>query len=210
MKTMRKSLKTTLLSTLSVLLVLVLLLAGCGGSEAAEGHGDEGLAIFKIDPGLFVWSLITFVVLISLLYKFAFNPLMAMQKKRQDDINNAIHDAENLRTEAEKLLAEYKQQIARARAEAEAIIDKARKLGEDSKAELLEEARAQAEATLEKACKQIERDTNMALSKIRSEVADLILVATERVARNSLSEEDQLRLIQEAINEMDLSQVSGN
>ena len=209
MKTVRKSLQATWLSTVSVLLVLGLFLAGCGAEEATE-HGEEGLSIFNIDPGMFIWSLVTFVILVGLLYKFAFNPLMAMQQKRQDDINNAIHSAENLRAEAEALLADYKKQIATARQEAESIIDKATKLGEDSKAELLEEARLQAEATLEKACKQIERDTNAALSQIRSEVADLIVVATERVARNSLSTEDQLVLIQEAINEMDLNKISEN
>lgn len=168
------------------------------------------MQIFEIDPGLFVWSVITFLLLVGLLYKFAFNPLMRMQKARQAEIHQAIHEAENLRDEAQQLLADYKQQLADARQEAEAIVDRARKAGETTKAEVLEEARLQAEATLAKARQQIERDTNQALQRIREEVADLTLTATEKVARSSLSPEDQLRLIQEAINEIDLSKVSEN
>jgi len=168
------------------------------------------MQIFEIDPGLFIWSLITFLVLIAMLYKFAFNPLVKLQKKRQDDIHQAIHDAERLRDEAQDLLANYKVQLAEARQEAEGILDRARKLGEASKAEMLEEARVQAEATLARAHKQIERDTTQALERIREEVADLTVAATERVTRRAMSGEDQLRLIQEAINEIDLSKVSEN
>jgi F-type H+-transporting ATPase subunit b len=168
------------------------------------------MQIFEISPGLFVWSLITFLILIGLLYKFAFNPLMRMQKARQDSIHQAIVDAESLRDEAQGLLANYKQQLAEAREEATAIVDRARKAGESTKAEVLEEARVQAEATLAKARQQIERDTNQALQRIREEVADLTVAATEKVARKSLSDEDQLRLIQEAINEIDLSKISEN
>jgi F-type H+-transporting ATPase subunit b len=166
--------------------------------------------IFEISPGLFVWSLLTFLVLVAMLYKFAFNPLMKLQKKRQDDIHQAIHEAERLRDEAQELLANYKRQLAEARQEAEGILDRARKLGEASKAEVLEEARVQAEAALAKARRQIERDTTLALEKIRGEVADITLAATERVARSSLSSDDQLRLIQQAINEIDLTKVSEN
>ena len=168
------------------------------------------MKIFEIDPGLFVWSVITFLILLGLLYKFAFNPLMRLQKARQAEIRQSITDAESLRDEAQQLLADYKRQLATARVEADAIVDRARKAGETSKAELLEEARLQSEATLAKARQQIERDTNQALQRIREEAADLALSATAKVARSSLSAEDQLRLIQEAINDIDLSKVSEN
>jgi F-type H+-transporting ATPase subunit b len=154
--------------------------------------------------------MITFLVLVGLLYKFAFNPLMRMQKARQDQIHDSIHEAEKLRDEAQELLANYKQQLAEAREEAATIVDRARKAGESTKVEVLEEARVQAEATLAKARQQIERDTNQALQKIREEVADLTIAATEKVAGKSLTGGDQLRLIQEAINEIDLSKISGN
>jgi len=168
------------------------------------------MKIFEINPGLFVWSVVTFLILVGLLYWFAFKPLIKLQKARQEGIHEAITEAERLRDEAEGLLANYKQQLAAAREEAGAILDRARKAGESTKAEVLEEARVQAEATLAKARQQIERDTNQALQRIREEVADLTVAATEKVAGKSLTGEDQLRLIQEAINEIDLSKVSEN
>ena len=168
------------------------------------------MKIFEINPGLFVWSVITFLILVALLYKFAFNPLMKMQKARQAEIHQSISDAENLRDEAQQLLTDYKKQLAQARSEADSIVDRARKAGESTKAEILEEARVQAEANLAKARQQIERDTNQALQRIREEVADLTISATAKVARSSLSADDQLRLIKEAINEIDLSTISEN
>jgi F-type H+-transporting ATPase subunit b len=168
------------------------------------------MKIFEIDPGLFLWSVITFLILVGLLYKFAFNPLMRLQKARQAEIHQSIVDAESLRDEAQQLLADYKQQLAQARQEADVIVERARKAGESSKAELMEEARVQSEATLAKARQQIERDTNQALQRIREEAADLAITATAKVARSSLSQEDQLRLIQDAINEIDLSKISEN
>jgi len=166
--------------------------------------------IFNINLGLFIWSLITFLALVLLLWKFAYTPLIKMAKARQESINEAIKDAERLRGEADELLVNYRQLLAEAREEAATILDRARNAGENTKAEALEEARAQAEATLVKARRQIERDTNQALQKIREEVADLTIAATAKVARTGLSGEDQLRLIQEAINEIDLSKVSEN
>jgi len=168
------------------------------------------MKIFDIDPGLFIWSVITFLILLAALYKYAFNPLMRLQKARQDDIHQSIVSAEQLRSEAQELLANYKRQMAEARQESEAILDRARKLGEAGKAEVLEEARVQAETTLARAREQIERDTAQALQKIKEEVADLTIAATEKITRKSLDEKDQLRLIQEAIDEIDLSKVNGN
>ena len=168
------------------------------------------MKIFEIDPGLFLWSVITFLILVAVLYKYAFTPLMKLQRARQAEIHQSIVDAENLRDEAQQLLTDYKRQLAQARGEADAIVDRARKAGEVSKAEILEEARVQAEAQLAKARQQIERDTNQALQQIREEAADLAITATAKVARSILSQQDQLRLIQEAINEIDLSSISEN
>jgi F-type H+-transporting ATPase subunit b len=168
------------------------------------------IALFKISPGSFVWSVVTFLVLLFLLYKFAFNPLMRLQKARQDQIHQSIADAENLRDEAQQLLTDYKRQLAEARGEADSIVERARKAGEVGKAEILEEARVQAEANLARARQQIERDTNQALQRIREEAADLAVTVSAKVARTSLSEADQLRLIKEAINEIDLSTISEN
>ena len=168
------------------------------------------MKIFEISPGLFIWSALTFILLVLLLYKFAFGPLMQMQQKRQAEIRDAIATSERLREEARALLDDYKQQLSTARAESEEIIERARKVGESAKTELIQEAKDQSERILEKAHEQIERDTNQALAQIRGKVADLTLAATEKVTRRSMSGEDDLRMIREALAEIDLSKVSGN
>jgi F-type H+-transporting ATPase subunit b len=168
------------------------------------------MEIFSIDPGLFLWSLLTFVLLVGLLYKFAFGPLMEMQRNRQAEIHDSIVEAERLRTEAHALLDDYKLQVASARQDAEEILERARKMSETTRIEILEEARATAERALEKSREQIERETREALQQIRTEVADLTLAAAEKVTRKSLTDADHLRLINESIASIDLSQVSEN
>ncbi len=176
----------------------------------AEAAAQGGLKIFEIDPGLFLWTVVTFVLLVYLLYKFAFGPLMAMQKARQDEIHESIREAERLRDEAHALLADYKQQLANSRQEAEEILERARKVGESTKAEIAEEARTQSERTLEKAREQIERETRQALLEIKKEVADLTVAAAEKVTRKSMSDADHLRMIRESIAEIDLASVNEN
>lgn len=168
------------------------------------------MEIFSVEPGLFLWSVIIFVLLVVLLYKFAFGPLMELQRQRQEEIHEAIREAERLRQDAHTLLADYKEQLATARQDAEEILERARKVGETTRTEILAEAKAQSERTLEKAREQIERETRHALQQIKEEVADLTVAATEKVTRRSLSEADQLRLIKEAIAEIDLAKVSEN
>ncbi|MCL5942787.1 MAG: F0F1 ATP synthase subunit B [Actinobacteria bacterium] len=168
------------------------------------------MKIFEVDPGLFIWSLLTFVLLVLLLYKFAFGPLMNLQRQRQEEIHASIREAERLRDEAHALLTDYKQQLAAARQEAEEILERARKVGESTKTEILSEAKAQAERVLERAHEQIERETRQALQEIKEEVAALTLAATEKVTRKTLNEKEHLDLIKEAIAELDLGAFSDN
>lgn len=168
------------------------------------------MKIFEIDPGLWIWSMVTFILLIFLLYKFAFGPLMVLQKQRQDEIHESIRESERLRDEARSLLEDYKIQLATARQEGEDILDRARKVGESTKAEILDEAKAQAGRAVEKAHEQIERETRQALQEIKAEVAALTLLATEKVTKKTLTEKDHLNLINEAIAEIDLAKFSEN
>lgn len=168
------------------------------------------MQIFEIDPGLFLWSVLTFLILIFLLYKFAFGPLMELQRQRQEDIHESIREAERLRQEAHQLLADYREQLAHARQEAEDIMDSARKVGESTRNEIIADTRLQAERTLEKAREQIEREMRHALQELKEDVADLTIAATEKVTRKTLSDADHLRLIKEAVAEIDLGKVSEN
>jgi F-type H+-transporting ATPase subunit b len=168
------------------------------------------MQIFELDPGLFLWSVFTFLILVFLLYKFAFGPLMELQRKRQEDIHESIREAERLRQEAHQLLADYREQLAHARQEAEDIMDSARKVGESTRNEIIADTRLQTERTLGKAREQIERETRHALQQLKEDVADLTIAATEKVTRKTLTEADHLRLIKESVAEIDLGKVSEN
>jgi len=155
--------------------------------------------MLEIDPGLMVWSLITFAIAVAVLWKFAFGPLQRIIDERSAQIRESIETAEATRLEAARLLDEYQETLASVRAEAEEILDRSRKAGETTKAEIVDEARKQAERTLEKAQQQIERDVRTALNELKGQIADLTVLATERVITKTLTEADQRRLLEEAL-----------
>lgn len=163
--------------------------------------------MLSINPGLMVWTLICFGVSVIILWKFAFGPLQRLLDDRRGRIQASLDTAEETRAEALRLLEEYKQTLARIRGEAEDILERSRASGETTKAEILAEAKAQADRRLEQARQQIERDTRAALRDIKAQVADLALLAAEKVTVKSLSDDDHRRLIEDALKDVDLSGV---
>ena len=157
-----------------------------------------------------MWSLITFLTLVGALYKFAYTPLMNMAKARQDSINEAINDAEKLRADAEDLLTRLQAATGRGSRRGSGHPGPCAQGGREHQGRGFGAGSCRGRGHAGQGPQQIERDTNQALQKIREEVADLTIAATAKVARTGLSGEDQLRLIQEAINEIDLSKVSEN
>jgi F-type H+-transporting ATPase subunit b len=157
--------------------------------------------------GLMVWTLITFGLAVFVLWKYAFGPLQRIIDERRARIQESMDAAEETRGEAERLLDEYKQTLAEVRAEAEEILERSRAAGDATKAEIVAESRAQAERVVTKAHEQIERETRAALQELKAQVAELTLLATEKVAASSLSEADQRRLIDEALAEIDFDQL---
>ena len=123
--------------------------------------------MLNINPGLMLWTLITFAIAVFILWKYAFGPLQRIIDERRARIRESFEAAEETRSEAQRLLAEYKESLARVRGEAEDIVERARKAGESTKAEILAAAKEQADRRLEQARQQIERDTRAALRDIK-------------------------------------------
>ena len=163
--------------------------------------------MLNIDPGLMLWTLITFAIAVFILWKYAFGPLQRIIDERRARIRESFEAAEETRSEAHRLLAEYKESLTRVRGEAEDILERARKAGESTKEEILAEAKEQADRRLDQARQQIERDTRAALSDIKAQVADLALLAAEKVTAKSLDDDDHRRLIEDALKDVDLSDV---
>jgi F-type H+-transporting ATPase subunit b len=161
------------------------------------------------DVGLMIWTLIAFLAALFILRKYAWPAITAALEKRQRAIEESIETAERARAEAAALLEEYRTRLREARAQAEEIIGRARKAGEVQEREAIEEARAKREELLEQTRRDIEAETRRAIQEIRAEVADLTILATEKVTRKTLDEDDQKRLVEEALGELDFSALGG-
>jgi F-type H+-transporting ATPase subunit b len=176
-------------------------------AQAAEEESSNFLV--SPDVGLMIWTLIAFLAALFILRKYAWPAITEALDKRQRAIEESIETAERARTEAAALLEEYRSRLREARTQAEEIIARARKAGEVSEREAIEEARGKREELLEQTRRDIEAETRRAIQEIRSEVADLTILATEKVTRKTLDEDDQKRLVEEALGELDFSSLGG-
>ena len=175
-----------------------------------SGGGDEG-GNFLVTPevGLMIWTLLAFGVTLYVLSKFVFPRIQEALDKRQKAIEAAIEESEHTREEARKILEEYRQRLQEARTQAEEIVVRARRAAEEHERESLDAAREQREELMEQTRRDIEAEARRAIQEIRNEVADLTILATEKVTRKTLSPEDQQRLVQEALSELDFASLSG-
>ena len=174
---------------------------------AAEESGG-GSFLVSPDVGLMIWTLIVFGVSFYVLAKVAFPRIAEALDKRQHAIEESIEASERTRTEADQLLQEYRERLAEARTQADEIVARARKTGEAHENEVLADARAKREEMMEQTRRDIEAETRRAIQEIRSEVADLTVLATEKVTRKSLTEADQKRLVEEALSELDFASLA--
>ena len=167
---------------------------------------------FLITPnvGLMVWTLLLFGISMFALYKWAFPYISQALDRRQRAIEESIDHAERIRGEAAELLAEYRERLSEARRQSEEIMARARRSAEAEEREALEEARAKREQLLEQTRRDIEAETRRSLEQIRKEVADLTVLATEKVTRKVLDQADQRRLVDEALKELDFTALSGS
>ena len=176
---------------------------------AAEGEESGGSFLVQPGIGLMIWTVAAFLFTMAVLSKVAFPKIREAIEKRAAKISEDIEAAERQRKEADELLAEYRERLKEAREQAEDIVARARKAGETSKTEATDEGRRKRDELVQSAKKDIEAETRRSLDEIRKEIADLTVLATEKVARKSLSAEDQERLVQEALGEVDFSALAG-
>jgi F-type H+-transporting ATPase subunit b len=162
---------------------------------------------FLITPnvGLMIWTLLLFGISMVVLAKLAFPRISEALDRRQKAIEDSIDAAERTRQEADQLLADYRERLREARGQADEIIERARKAAEAHERTSTEEAREKREQLMEQTRREIESETRRAIDEIRREVADLTVMATEKVTRKTLTDEDQRRLVQEALGELDFS-----
>ena len=161
--------------------------------------------LIQVTPGLMIWTIVCFLVTFYVLKRFAFGRIQDMIDERRQRIRAALDEADHARDEAHKLVEEHRAAMAQARSQAEDILAEARKVAESQKKRLRDELDEDRQRRLEETTRQIESETARALEAIRSEVADLTVIATQKVTGKVLTADDHKRLIDEAIGELDFS-----
>jgi F-type H+-transporting ATPase subunit b len=158
--------------------------------------------LVQADPGLFIWTILTFLGLLFALKKIAWGPLLTALETRQAAIRKSLDDAQQARQELERLNAESAQILARARVESDAIITQSRADGDRLREEMRVKARAEADNIVKNAERQIQLETTRALEQIRHEAVDLSVMIASKIIQRNLSKEDNARLIDEALHQV--------
>jgi F-type H+-transporting ATPase subunit b len=155
------------------------------------------------DPGLFIWTILTFLVLVTLLAKFAWRPLLQALDSRQELIRKSLDDAQQARQELERLHHESAQILRQARVEAEAVIAQSRSDAAKLREELRQKAKSEADGIVRNAERQIQLETQRALQQIRHEAADLSVMIASKILQRNITREDNERLIEEALKQVE-------
>jgi F-type H+-transporting ATPase subunit b len=161
--------------------------------------------LIKVVPGLMIWTLVAFGITFYVLKRWVFGPVQNLIDERRERIRQSLEEAENARAEAQRLLEEHRKLIAEARGDADRILAEARRVADAQRERAREETEADRQRRLEETKRLIEAETQRALEQIRTEVADLTLIATERITGKVLDDEDHKRLIEEAVEDLDFS-----
>jgi F-type H+-transporting ATPase subunit b len=154
------------------------------------------------DPGLFIWTIATFLVLLVLLAKFAWKPILQALESRQEMIRKSLDDAEQAKQDLEQVQQESAKIVAQARVEADAIVANSRTDGAKLREDLRQKARAEAGEIVKNAEQKIQQERDRALSQIREEAVDVSLMIASKLIQRNLSREDNETLIDDALKQI--------
>jgi F-type H+-transporting ATPase subunit b len=158
--------------------------------------------MLDINPGLIIWTIITFIIVVLILRAAAWKPLLAALTAREEQIRSSLQHAEQAQQEAQRLLEENRQQLAAAEEQSQRIIREGRNLGERLKAEIMEKANASSRHMIEQAKEEIQREKEAALVQLRGEVADLAITAAGKILDANLDTAKQRQLVDAAIKDL--------
>ncbi len=166
----------------------------------SEGESKGGL--LDVNPGLIFWTVITFVILLLLLKKVAWKPLLAALDEREKLIKESLEKSERAKEEAEKLISENKANLAKAEEESQKVIAQAREFAEKLKTQIVEESKAEAKKMIEDASVEIERKSKESFESLKNQVAEIAVGAAEKILKENLDKEKQLVLVNKFIDEL--------
>jgi len=159
--------------------------------------------------GTLIAQIVNFLILVGILTKFAYKPLMQALEERQNKITDNIESAERERQEAEQLKLGYQKQLAEARAQAQAIVEKAEKLAEETKEEILKEARIESARILKTVQDEVARERELALAQLKGEVVALSMAAASKIIEKNMDNEINATLVSSFIDKLDEQKIGG-
>ena len=176
------------------------LFASSGADHASPVHEGGWMEKWlSFDPGLFMWTIVTFLIVLFILKWKAWGPLMSALDKREEDIREALSSAEKAREKADKVAEDYDEMIRKAQSEAQKIVAESKTTGDRVRKEIKETAEKEARVILDKAQVQIEYEKEKAVQEIKSVVVDFSLQAASKVIEKNLESEDNRRIIHDTI-----------
>lgn len=167
---------------------------------ALSGGGSGGL--LDVNPGLIFWTLITFILLLFVLKKFAWKPILNALSERENLIKESLEKAEIAKNEAEKLIEENKANLDKAEEEAQKIIAQSREYAEKLKAQMLWESSVEAKKKIDEAMIEIERKNQEAFNQMKDQIASIAVEAAEKIIRENLDETKQKNLVNKYLDDL--------
>jgi F-type H+-transporting ATPase subunit b len=159
--------------------------------------------MLQLEPGMMIWTWITFFALFFILARVAWKPLLEAVNKREKSIGESLEKAELAKSEAEKLLQEHDKKLTEAQDDIQKMMKQNKELAEKMKEEMIEKAKSEAQKLHERTQADIERETESALLELKKQVADLVVQATSRLIQQNLDKEKHRELIDSYINDID-------
>ncbi len=166
---------------------------------ASEG-GNGGL--LDVNPGLMIWTVVTFIVLLFVLKKVAWKPILAALDKRENDIKESLAQAEKARDEAKQILEENQANLAKAEEESRKIIEQSRTYAESLKEQLMRESKEQAKKIVDDASSEIQRNKDAAFEELKGQIAEIAVGAAEKIIRDTLDAQKSKQVIDKYLNDV--------
>lgn len=164
--------------------------------------GGEKGGLLDVNPGLIIWTVVTFIFLMLILKKLAWKPILNSLNERENFIKDSLERAEKAQQEAKKLLEENNTNLAKAEEESQKIIAQGRDYAEKLKTQLIEESKVQSRKILEDASAEIERKNREAFEKLKDQIADIAVNAAEKIIRENLDKEKQKTIVYKFIEQL--------
>jgi F-type H+-transporting ATPase subunit b len=158
--------------------------------------------MLNLDPGIIIWAWITFIVLLIILYKFAWKPILSTIDDRENKIKDSLERAEKAKQEAELLLEDYQKKIKEAETEVQDMIKKNQEITDKTRNEMISQAKLDAQKIIEKTKKEIENERDAAFLQLKKDVADLVITTSKHIIGDILDESKHKILIDKYIKQM--------